>query len=92
MKINDIAIKTEDLHEVSGGASISQSIFNGATTGFSVAQVGGVNSPTTSTSEVLSAHVNDQSAEALDIRSRLSEISVAGSQNVLISGRSWFGW
>jgi hypothetical protein len=92
MKINDIAVKVEDLREVRGGANIAQGIYNGATTGFSVAVGGGVGSPTTSTSEVLSAHVNRQSATASDVRARIMDISVAGSQNVLIGGRSLFRW
>ena len=88
MLVKDISVTVEKLDEVRGGASISQYIENGATTGFSVALGGGVNSPTSSTSTVLSGHTNSQDASALDVRERITAYSVLNSQNVAIGSFS----
>ena len=82
MQVKDLSVKAEKLDEVRGGSSIFQSIFNGSTSGASIAVGGDVGSTTSSESNVLSAHTNTQSAIARDVYTRTSSIGVFGSKGV----------
>lgn len=86
MQVKDLTVKAERLDEIRGGADVSQYISNGATFGASAAFGGGVNSPTSSSSTVLSGHTNSQSASVQELHERITAYSVIGSQNVAIVG------